>query len=65
MKGTSRVMNEDASGREPAMTHCSYCGSDGADEQDADVRQSGERDVYQVIVLCAACKRPFATIARN
>ena len=64
-------MNDDGTGgREPAMTHCRYCGSDRAEEDtvqryDSGERNEGERDVYQVIVLCAACKRPFATIARN
>jgi len=57
-------MSDDGAGREPAMTRCRYCGSDRAEEETRQ-REDGDQDVYQVIVLCAACKQPFATIARN
>jgi len=56
----------DDTGPEPA-TPCRYCGSDATDREakaDADQPNDGT-EVYQVIVLCAACRRPFATIARN
>jgi hypothetical protein len=64
--GYKRVVMSDETGREPVSAPCRYCG------HDAPVRDSEEQegpsdgtDVYQVIVLCAACRRPFATIARN
>jgi hypothetical protein len=59
-------MNDEGAAADPEGT-CRYCGSEIA-EDDSYERERGERDdsgVFQVIVLCAVCKRPFATIARN
>ena len=58
-------MDDESPAGEPATTGCQYCGNDGAGEESQDNQRDGDADVYQVIVLCAACKRPFATIARN
>lgn len=56
-------MSDEAS--EPASTGCRYCGSDGTEREADEPQREEHTEVYQVIVLCSACKRPFATIARN
>jgi len=59
-------MNDETS-PEPATVPCRYCGNDAGtvDSGTEHAATNGKTDVYQVIVLCAACHRPFATIARN
>lgn len=56
----------DETSPEPATVPCRYCGNDAQREPVTEYEPANTgTDVYQVIVLCAACRRPFATIARN
>ena len=57
-------MNDEGARDEPAET-CRYCGSDIAEDDSGERAPRDDSGVFQVIVLCAVCKRPFATIARN
>ncbi|GEM_PF-3898221 len=57
-------MNDEGAAREPATT-CRYCGSEVTEEESDERAERADSSVFQVIVLCAVCKRPFATIARN
>ncbi|MGH7661051.1 MAG: hypothetical protein ACRENA_09095 [Vulcanimicrobiaceae bacterium] len=57
-------MNDEDAGNEPAGT-CRYCGSEIEEDDPGERVERDDSGVFQVIVLCAVCKRPFATIARN
>lgn len=57
-------MNDEGAGREPETT-CRYCGGEIMEDDSGERAERDDAGVFQVIVLCAVCKRPFATIARN
>ena len=57
-------MNDEGPRDEPAGT-CRYCGSEMVEDEPGERVERDDSGVFQVIVLCAVCKRPFATIARN